>query len=83
MRNIISTLIFLFILTRLSGQTDQANLKITHLTGEGHTKDNIVIWFDIEKILYCGCFVKSTESIELGNIVDANTSQSHKLKTIC
>jgi glyoxylase-like metal-dependent hydrolase (beta-lactamase superfamily II) len=47
----------------------------TFYPGEGHTRDNIVIWFDNDKILYGGCFVKSTESEELGNIVDANTSE--------
>lgn len=40
--------------------------------GEGHTSDNMVIWFPSEKILYGGCFVKSTESKDLGNIADAN-----------
>jgi glyoxylase-like metal-dependent hydrolase (beta-lactamase superfamily II) len=39
---------------------------------EGHTKDNIVVWFDKDKILYGGCLVKSTESNGLGNIEDAN-----------
>lgn len=40
--------------------------------GEGHTKDNLVIWFDNYKILYGGCLVKSTESKNLGNVADAN-----------
>ncbi|MEJ7588142.1 MAG: BlaB/IND/MUS family subclass B1 metallo-beta-lactamase [Ferruginibacter sp.] len=40
--------------------------------GEGHSKDNIVVWFNKEKILYGGCFIKSTETNELGNIRDAN-----------
>jgi metallo-beta-lactamase class B len=40
--------------------------------GEGHTQDNIVIWFEKEKILYGGCLVKSTENQTLGNIADAN-----------
>jgi len=39
--------------------------------GGGHTKDNIVVWFEQEKVLYGGCFVKSTESEGLGNIADA------------
>lgn len=34
----------------------------TYYPGEGHTKDNIVIWFDKYKILYGGCLVKSTEN---------------------
>jgi len=47
----------------------------TYYPGEGHTKDNIVIWFDDEKILYGGCLVKSTENNGLGNIADANLSE--------
>lgn len=44
----------------------------TYYPGEGHTKDNIVIWFKQPEILYGGCFVKSTENTGLGNIADAN-----------
>lgn len=44
----------------------------TYFAGEGHTKDNIVIWFDKFKILYGGCLVKSIENSSLGNIADAN-----------
>ena len=44
----------------------------TFYPGEGHTKDNIVIWIDDQKILYGGCLVKSTENKSLGNIADAN-----------
>lgn len=44
----------------------------TYYGGEGHTTDNIVIWFEKEKILYGGCLVKSTEATNLGNIKDAN-----------
>lgn len=40
--------------------------------GEGHTPDNIVIWFEKEKILYGGCLIKSTEADNLGNLEDAN-----------
>lgn len=44
----------------------------TYYPGAGHSPDNIVIWFDKEKILYGGCFIKSTESKELGNLKDAD-----------
>lgn len=44
----------------------------TYYAGEGHTKDNIVIWFKKEKILYGGCLIKSIEANDLGNIADAN-----------
>ncbi|MFN8289537.1 MAG: BlaB/IND/MUS family subclass B1 metallo-beta-lactamase [Chitinophagaceae bacterium] len=44
----------------------------TYYPGEGHTTDNIVIWFKNEKILYGGCLVKSTEDDNLGYLGDAN-----------
>jgi metallo-beta-lactamase class B len=44
----------------------------TYYGGPGHSPDNIVIWFDPEKILYGGCLVKSTEADDLGNLSDAN-----------
>ncbi|HOI31723.1 MAG TPA: BlaB/IND/MUS family subclass B1 metallo-beta-lactamase [Bacteroidales bacterium] len=47
----------------------------TYYAGEGHTKDNIVIWFGSHKILYGGCLIKSTESKNLGNIADANLQE--------
>ena len=48
---------------------------LTYYPGEGHTKDNIVIWFDDEKVLYGGCLVKSTEANDLGYLGDANLSE--------
>jgi glyoxylase-like metal-dependent hydrolase (beta-lactamase superfamily II) len=47
----------------------------TYYGGEGHTRDNIVIWFEEERILYAGCLVKCLESTTLGNIKDANLDQ--------
>lgn len=44
----------------------------TSYSGEGHTPDNIVVWFPKYKILYGGCLVKSTEATDLGNLEDAN-----------
>lgn len=44
----------------------------TFYPGEGHTKDNIVVWFDKDRILFGGCFVKGMSAIDLGNIKDAN-----------
>lgn len=44
----------------------------TFYPGEGHTKDNIVIWCANAKILYGGCLVKSTENQGLGHIADSN-----------
>lgn len=43
--------------------------------GEGHTKDNIVIWFPKQKLLYGGCFIKSTEANNLGNMEDVNVKK--------
>ncbi|REJ81974.1 MAG: BlaB/IND/MUS family subclass B1 metallo-beta-lactamase [Bacteroidetes bacterium] len=47
----------------------------TFYPGEGHTRDNLVIWFGKQKILYGGCLVKSTENKSIGNIKDANMSE--------
>jgi metallo-beta-lactamase class B len=47
----------------------------TFYPGEGHTKDNIVIWFATQKILYGGCLIKSTDNNSLGNIADANLKE--------
>lgn len=47
----------------------------TFYPGPGHTTDNIVVWFAKEKILYGGCFIKSTESTGLGNVADANVKE--------
>ncbi|NDC43214.1 MAG: subclass B1 metallo-beta-lactamase, partial [Chitinophagia bacterium] len=40
--------------------------------GKGHAPDNIVVWFPKEGILYGGCFIKSTETNDLGNLGDAD-----------
>ncbi|RYD70880.1 MAG: subclass B1 metallo-beta-lactamase, partial [Sphingobacteriales bacterium] len=47
----------------------------TFYPGKGHSPDNIVIWFGKEKILYGGCFIKSTETNSLGNLADADTDE--------
>jgi metallo-beta-lactamase class B len=47
----------------------------TYYGGQGHSPDNIVIWFEKEKILYGGCLVKSTEAEDLGNLSDANVEK--------
>ncbi|HEY0679986.1 MAG TPA: BlaB/IND/MUS family subclass B1 metallo-beta-lactamase [Chitinophagaceae bacterium] len=47
----------------------------TYYAGQGHTPDNIVIWFDKDKVLYGGCLVKSIESKDLGNLEDANVNE--------
>lgn len=43
--------------------------------GEGHTADNIVVWFNKEKILYGGCLIKGAEAKDLGYLGDANVAE--------
>jgi metallo-beta-lactamase class B len=55
----------------------------TFYPGEGHAPDNIVIWFPNEKILYGGCFIKSTEADDIGNLSDANINAwSNSIKSV-
>ncbi len=44
----------------------------TYFPGQGHTEDNIVIWFKKEKILYGGCLIKGAEAENLGYLGDGN-----------
>lgn len=44
----------------------------TFYPGEGHSPDNIVIWLPKFKFLFGGCFIKSVENDNLGNLSDAN-----------
>ena len=46
----------------------------TYFPGHGHAPDNIVIWFEKEKILYGGCLIKSVEDDDLGNLGDASVN---------
>lgn len=43
--------------------------------GKGHAPDNIVVWFDKEKVLYGGCFIKSAEAKDLGYLGDADVKE--------
>jgi metallo-beta-lactamase class B len=47
----------------------------TYFPGEGHTVDNIVIWFKNEKILYGGCLIKGADAKNLGYLDDGNTME--------
>lgn len=40
--------------------------------GGGHTIDNILIWLPTEDILFGGCCIKDLNSINLGNLSDAD-----------
>lgn len=44
----------------------------TYYPGEGHTADNIIVWFEKEKIVYGGCLIKGADAKNLGNMEDAN-----------
>jgi metallo-beta-lactamase class B len=44
----------------------------TYYPGQGHTEDNIVLWFGKEKILYGGCLIKGAEAENLGYLGDGN-----------
>lgn len=43
--------------------------------GQGHTADNIIIWFAKEKVLYGGCLIKGAEAKDLGYLGDANMAE--------
>jgi metallo-beta-lactamase class B len=47
----------------------------TYYPGQGHTEDNIIIWFKKEKILYGGCLIKSADDEDLGYLGDANKAE--------
>ena len=47
----------------------------TYYPGEGHTADNIIVWFSKEKILYGGCLIKGAETENLGYLGDANVRE--------
>lgn len=47
----------------------------TFYPGEGHTTDNIIIWFKKQKILYGGCLIKGADDETLGNLSDANVQE--------
>lgn len=43
--------------------------------GEGHTRDNIVVWLPTQRILHGGCLVKSVAVFGMGNLADANVQE--------
>jgi metallo-beta-lactamase class B len=47
----------------------------TYYPGQAHTEDNIVIWFENEKILYGGCLIKGVEDKDLGYLGDGNVRE--------
>lgn len=47
----------------------------TYYPGEGHTKDNIVVWFPKERILLGGCLIKGALDENLGYLGDGNIKE--------
>lgn len=47
----------------------------TYYPGEGHTADNIILWFENESILYGGCLIKGVDADNLGYLGDANVKE--------
>ena len=43
--------------------------------GEGHSTDNITVWFPQNKVLFGGCLIKSADSKDMGSITDADVQQ--------
>ena len=43
--------------------------------GEGHTADNVVIWFPKYKVLNGGCLIKGADAVNLGYIGEANVTE--------
>jgi len=55
----------------------------TYYPGQGHTEDNIVIWFKKEKILFGGCLIKGADAEDLGYLGDGNvTAYTTTLKNV-
>ncbi|WP_213279585.1 IND family subclass B1 metallo-beta-lactamase [Chryseobacterium indologenes] len=48
---------------------------VVDFLGEGHTTDNVVVWFPKYKILDGGCLVKSKAAVDLGYTGEANVAQ--------
>ncbi|WET03295.1 subclass B1 metallo-beta-lactamase [Flavobacterium sp. YJ01] len=43
--------------------------------GKGHAPDNVVVWFNKEKVLYGACFIKSTDAKDLGYLGDSEVKE--------
>jgi metallo-beta-lactamase class B len=45
---------------------------LVYYPGVGHSPDNIVVWFPVDRILYGGCLLKSLETEDMGNLGSAD-----------
>lgn len=64
-----------FLLTRDTLFTLGSYAFETYYPGPGHTEDNIIIWFEKERILYGGCLIKGAHDENLGYLGDANINE--------
>ncbi|MBL1220731.1 IND family subclass B1 metallo-beta-lactamase [Chryseobacterium sp. L7] len=48
---------------------------VVDFLGEGHTADNVVVWFPKYNVLDGGCLVKSSSAVDLGYTGEANVQQ--------
>ncbi len=48
------------------------NLEVFY-PGEGHSVDNVTVWFPQYKVLFGGCLIKSLDAKDKGNTSEANT----------
>jgi metallo-beta-lactamase class B len=62
-----------FLMTKDTSFTIGAYSFETYYPGQGHTEDNIIIWFAKEKILFGGCLIKGADAEDLGFLGDGNT----------
>lgn len=46
-----------------------------YFPGEGHTRDNIVVWLPRQRILHGGCLVKSVAAFGMGYVAEANLGE--------
>ncbi|MEP6930642.1 MAG: subclass B1 metallo-beta-lactamase [Flavobacterium sp.] len=46
--------------------------------GKGHAPDNIIAWFDKEKVLYGACFIKSADAKDLGYLGNSDVKEWEK-----
>lgn len=42
--------------------------------GPGHTRDNIVVWFPRQNVLFGGCLIKADTATTIGNVADADVA---------
>lgn len=68
-----STQIDLFLSSPKPGQArEKKDGVIVHYPGAGHTRDNIVVYYEPAKILFGGCLIRPGKSNNLGNTADAD-----------